>query len=134
MNPAALVAIGLLPVPATEDRIQEFLQGQEGKLVVFIDSRAALARLHALYPYAAVLSPIDTEAMRKQALGRFWSDPGCRLLLADLRVGATGLDLSNASEAIFDLAYEHHQALLLQARGRVHRVHADPSMDEGPQT
>ena len=102
--------------------IQGFLHSPQGKLAVFIDSRADLLSLHALFPHAAVLAPIDPMPMREMALHRFQFDPGCRLLLADLRLAATGVDLSFATAAFFDLAYDHDPALLTQARTRLPRV------------
>jgi hypothetical protein len=101
--------------------IQGFLHSSQGKLAVFIDSRADLALLDALFPHAAVLAPIDPMPMRELALRRFQFDTGCRLLLADLRLAATGVDLSFATAAFFDLAYEHDPALLRQARARLPR-------------
>jgi hypothetical protein len=38
------------------DRISEFLRDSEGKLVVFLDSRATLATLRAAFPKAAILA------------------------------------------------------------------------------
>ena len=129
--PQASLAAAAPQVP-TEAQIQGFLDGRSGKLVVFTDSRATLKRLHALFPFAAVLSPIDTATMRQGALQRFRADKGCRVLLADLKLGAIGVDLSNASAMIFDLAYDQDPALLLQARGRLHRPSADSSSQQRP--
>ena len=104
------------------ERISEFLHASEGKLVVFLDSRATLATLRQSFPDAAILANSTPFSERASALQRFQTDPTCRLLLAHLDVASTGVDLSIASQAFFDLKYPHDPAVILQANARIERV------------
>lgn len=117
----ALVKLGALKELAAQgklqrvqERIDDFLEETDQKLVVFTTHRSILKSLCDHYPKAVVVHGGVKGEDRKEAVRRFQKDPKCRLFFGTIKAAGVGLTLTAASTVFkVELGWtptEHDQA------------------------
>jgi SNF2 family DNA or RNA helicase len=111
---------------AVIDWVNLFLDGGDGKLVLFAHHVDILNKLMAAFPDAAHILGVDTIEERQNSVDRFQSEATCRLLIGSMgstQVGpaAQGWTLTAANNvAIAEFPWT--PAIVEQAEGRCHRI------------
>ena len=108
-------------LPAKAEWINDWLDGCDGKLIVFGHRHVMLQGLrNAIGPKRCVL--VDGACKDRQAAcERFERDPSCRVLLGEFTAAGFGLNLTVASDVAFaELPWT--PAVLSQAEDRAHRI------------
>jgi SNF2 family DNA or RNA helicase len=110
-------------VEATVDWISDFIEGTDGKLVVFAHHRDVQhALFDAFEDQAAHLFGSDSVVKRDEAVQRFISDPECRLFVASIGAGGTGVDgLQQAASNVAFVEFAWTPGDMQQAEDRLHR-------------
>jgi SWI/SNF-related matrix-associated actin-dependent regulator of chromatin subfamily A-like protein 1 len=110
-------------VPVCAEFITEALNTGSEKLIVFAHHRDVVAALdEKLGRFSPVQVMGGMTALHKQkAIDRFRVDPGCRVFIANIKVGGLGIDLSHCSHVVFcELTWT--PADITQAEDRAWRI------------
>ncbi|BCH31846.1 hypothetical protein MesoLjLc_37760 [Mesorhizobium sp. L-8-10] len=110
-------------LPVLDQLLAEATSADDGKAIVwtnFIDNADWLERQLERYSPVKVHGKVDIEG-RNEAVGRFKTDPSCRVLIATPGSAKEGLTLTVANHAVF---YDRGFSLddYLQAQDRIHRI------------
>jgi SWI/SNF-related matrix-associated actin-dependent regulator of chromatin subfamily A-like protein 1 len=102
--------------------IDDFLEGEDGKLVLFCTHRKIIKKLHEAYKdISVVVDGHITGHKRKLAILQFQRDKKTRLFIGNMKAAGVGIDLWAASTCAFvelDFVPGNHT----QAEGRLHRI------------
>lgn len=113
---------GRLKLPATIEWIDSFLEGSEGKLIVFAVHRALVKDLYERFqPTAVMVNGSVTGYKRQLAVDKFQKDRKTRLFIGNIQAAGKGLTLTAASTVVF-AEYGWTPAEHLQAEDRIHRI------------
>jgi SWI/SNF-related matrix-associated actin-dependent regulator 1 of chromatin subfamily A len=112
---------GMAKVSAAAEWISDFLEGGEGKLVVFAHHRDVIAYLAEAFPEAAVVTGDGAPAARQTAVDEFQRDPLTRVFIGQIQAAGTGLTLTAASDVLF-VESSWTPSDNQQAAMRVHRI------------
>lgn len=112
-------------IQAVRDWVEDFLEGSDGKLVLFATHRQVVKEYHNRWKGQAVLVDGSTTGRKRQeAVERFQTSKSCRLLVGNLQAAGVGLNLQVAQDVCF-AEYGWSPADQLQAEKRVHRIGSD---------
>ena len=105
--------IAIEKVPYTCELIDKFVE-QEKKVIVFTNFTMSLDMIHEKYlKNSVVLDGRMTDAKKQQSVDKFQNDPKVKVLIANLRAGGVGHNLTEAEAVIMnDLSFvpsEHSQ-------------------------
>lgn len=114
---------GMAKVPGIVDLVKTELHGGQEKLVVFFQHTAVGCNLaHDLKAFDPVMIDGHTPDKTK-IIGKFKTDPKCRVLLAQIVAGGTGLDgMQHATNRVLLAEYAWTPAVNQQAIARVARA------------
>lgn len=100
--------------------VKEFLNSTDQKLVLFGAHREVVFAVAERFGAPSITGD-DNAASKQAAVDRFQSDPGCRLLVANIAAGGVGITLTAASDVAFiELGWT--PAIHDQAEDRCHRI------------
>lgn len=110
-------------VKAATGWINDFLESDKKLLVFAIHVEAQKALVEAFPKLSAKIVAEDSSIERQRNIDRFVTDPECRLMVASLGAGGTGVDgLQGACEDMAFMEYGWVPGDLLQAEDRIHRI------------
>lgn len=125
----ALVQVGYLlrlcaklKVPYVYDWVDNFLEGSEGKLVVFTCHRKMIDLLHERYGKQSVIVDGRVKGLHRQkAVDAFQRNPRVRIFLGNIKAAGVGLTLTASSTCVYtDLPWTPGD--LVQGEDRIHRI------------
>lgn len=116
-------AFGVIKSHAIAEEVKDFLSGTERKLVLFGIHREVLQRLAGCVDSRLVVTlwGEHTQKQRQEAIDRFQTDPGVRLMVAQIRAGGVGVTLTAASD-LWLVEPDWSPGVNAQAIHRVHRI------------
>lgn len=110
---------------AVRDWVRDFLESGE-KLVLFAVHQGIVESFAAEFDAPMIHGGVSAED-RQEAIDRFQGDPGCKLIVCNIKAGGVGITLTAASDVAFiELGWtpaEHDQA-----EDRVHRIGQEESV------
>lgn len=108
-------------MPLVIERIEDFLEESDDKLVVFANHIEIQKGILEKFPSAAHLLGEDTLEARNYNVNRFQNDIDCRLIICSLNVGGLGINLT-ASSNVYFVELGWNPAIHDQAEDRTHRI------------
>jgi len=108
-------------MPLVIERIEDFLEESDDKLVVFANHIEIQKGILGKFPKAAHLLGEDTIEARNFNVNKFQSDLDCRLIICSLNVGGLGINLT-ASSNVYFVELGWNPAVHNQAEDRTHRI------------
>lgn len=105
---------------AAKEWIESFLETDQ-KLVIFAHHKAVVRAIVADFPGTPQITGDTPSEERQKAVDRFQTDPGCRLIVLNIRAGGVGITLTAASNVLF-LELDWTPAAHDQAEDRCHRI------------
>jgi SWI/SNF-related matrix-associated actin-dependent regulator 1 of chromatin subfamily A len=106
---------------ATTEWINNFLENEQGKLVVFGHYKKNLYTLHENFPEALIITGDTNMKKRNRIVEEFQNNRDKRLLIASIGATGVGLNFTAASNVLF-LELMWIPALHEQAEARCHRI------------
>ncbi len=100
--------------------IQEVMDAGE-KLVVFCNLHYIVDELLAAFPGAATITGRDKAEVKEQNKVRFQNDPGCRLIICNIKAAGVGVTLTASSRVAF-IEYPLTWSDCVQCEDRCHRI------------
>ena len=113
--------IGLAKIDIAEDWINNWLEQETGKLVVFAHHQAVQHALVDKFPNCArIVEGLTPEQKHKQQLD-FQNDPGTRLIICSMTIAGEGLQLDAADTVLF-VEFGWNPKKMAQAAARIENV------------
>jgi len=107
-------------IPIAIDWIENFLETNDGKLVVFCSFREGINRLVEKFGCFHIDGSVDNRK-RQDYVDAFQNDPKVRLIVLQIKSGGVGITLTAASTGLF-LEEDWSPADKQQAEARIHRI------------
>lgn len=108
-------------IKAAVEWINNFLENEQGKLVVFGHYRKTLNALYQQFPQALIITGETNMKMRNKIVEEFQNKENKRLLIASVGATGVGLNFTAANNVLF-LELMWLPALHEQAEARCHRI------------
>lgn len=110
--------IGLAKIESAIDWIENFLNSEKGKLVVFAYHKDVQHSLANAFPNCATIFQEQSLEDRSKNQNRFQTDKSCRLIVCSTTIAGEGITLDIANDALF-VEFMWNPAKMKQAGARI---------------